>query len=75
MAMTVEIKLPTPRLPGEPARADARFQLERLYRDIGISAVASALHAQSMKTPEQRETESRSSHDLLKILGDDGLAA
>lgn len=73
--MTVEIKLPTPRKPGEPPRADARFQLERLYREIGITAVASALHAQSLKTPEEREREAQSSHEILKILGDDGLAA
>lgn len=38
-------KLPTAGTSALPhGHLDARAQLERLYRDIGISAVASALH-------------------------------
>lgn len=38
-------KLPTVGTPALPhGHLDARAQLERLYREIGVSAVASALH-------------------------------
>lgn len=44
--MPVPFKLPTPRMPGPPADQiqDARYQLGRLYREIGINAVADALN-------------------------------
>jgi hypothetical protein len=68
--MNVPFKLPTPK----PVD-DARCQLERLYREIGISAVASALHAVAMPSIEDRANAALSSHDLPAILRQDDLAA
>lgn len=47
-----------------------REQLERLYREIGISAVASAAHMASLK-PEKPVIV----HELPAILRDDSIAA
>lgn len=36
--------MPVPQMPQQQERCDARDLLARLYREIGISAVAAALH-------------------------------
>ena len=59
-----EIKRPLPQ-----ATQDARDLLERLYREIGISAVAAAL--QLREIPEAKEAP----RDLPAILRGDDLAA
>lgn len=68
--MTVAFTLPTPK-----PIDDARCQLERLYREIGISAVASALHAVAMPSVEARAEAALASHDLPAFLRQDDLAA
>ena len=75
--MNVPYKLPTPKPGAQPAAPalDARFQLEHLYRAIGISAVASALHMNRLATVEDRERAALASHDMPAILRKDDLAA
>lgn len=75
--MAVPFKLPTPRMPGPPADQiqDARFQLERLYRDIGIAAVASALHVNQLASVEEREIIQRASHEIPPMLRKENAAA
>ena len=76
--MTAPRTLPTAR-PGtqHPAAPtlDARCQLERLYRAIGISAVASALHMNRLATVEERARSALAGHDVPAILREDDLAA
>ena len=52
--------MPVPQMPPQPERCDARDLLARLYREIGISAVAAALHvspkADSLGEPQQDST-------------------
>ena len=74
--MSVPFKLPTPRMPGPPADQiqDARHQLERLYRDIGIAAVASALHVNQLASVEEREMR-RASHEIPPMLRKENAAA
>ena len=57
----------------QPNREDARDLLTRLYRDIGISAVAAALHVgnEAGRQPEPV----RNIEDLPAILRGDDLAA
>jgi len=69
--MSVPFTLPTPKHMTEKPVADARDQLEHLYREIGISAVASALHMQGLATVEERAQAALSSHDLPAILRKD----
>ena len=59
----------------EAGKEDARVQLERLYREIGISAVASALHMSRLATVEEREILSRASHEIPPMLRKENLAA
>ncbi|HRK25146.1 MAG TPA: hypothetical protein PLQ11_09360 [Beijerinckiaceae bacterium] len=67
--MSLPFKLPSPRAPGVPQPVqDARYQLERLYREIGISAVASALHMQQLASPEARAAAERASHEIPPML-------
>lgn len=75
--MTPPFKLPTPRAaaPAEAGHQDARVQLERLYREIGITAVASALHMQSLATVEEREAVARAAHEIPPMLRKENLAA
>lgn len=68
--MNVPFTLPKPGVP----RQDARGQLERLYREIGISAVASALHMHTLPTPEERERAARAQHDAPAILAEERAA-
>lgn len=42
--------IPTPQMPHQQERCDARDLLARLYREIGISAVAAALHVAPPKS-------------------------
>lgn len=75
--MHVPFTLPKPR-PGQPAATpaqDARCQLARLYREIGISAVAAALHMNHLATVEERERLRLAGHDVPAILREDDLAA
>lgn len=60
----------TDRAPAKPE--DARELQARLYRQIGISAVAAALHFTNQPEPGTRKPEV---HDLPRFLRDDGLAA
>jgi|APTNR8051073442_1049403.scaffolds.fasta_scaffold01176_24 hypothetical protein len=67
--MAQSFKLPSARpAPAPTTIEDARFQLERLYREIGISAVASALHMNRLATPEDREAALRASHEIPPML-------
>lgn len=67
--MTQPFKLPTSRPMSAPTSIeDARFQLERLYREIGISAVASALHMNRLATPEDREAAQRAHREIPPML-------
>ena len=69
--------LPTPNTTAmaQAGREDARVQLERLYRDIGISAVASALHMANLPTVEEREILSRASKEIPPMMRKENLAA
>ena len=51
----VELSPPMPQ-----AKEDARALLARLYREIGISAVAAALHLQDVPATERKLTAERS---------------
>lgn len=73
--MNVPFKLPTPKVATPVSTDDARCRLERLYRDIGISAVASALHMSSLAAIEDRERASLSSHDMPAFLRKENVAA
>lgn len=75
--MSHPFKLPTPRLPGpQPGTIeDARYQLEMLYREIGISAVASALHMSHLASPEDLEAVRRASHEIPPMLRKENVAA
>lgn len=75
--MTVAFSLPTPKAGQTPAvpALDARRQLERLYREIGIAAVASALHMHGFATIEERERAALRRHDVPAMLREDDLAA
>ncbi len=57
----------------QPNREDARELLTRLYRDIGISAVAAALHVTN--EADRRSQPVRKLEDLPAILRGDDLAA
>ena len=72
--MDVPFRLPTPKPAGAPPREDARFRLERLYREIGISAVAAALHVSTLPAPEERARLARVQHDSPAILAEDQAA-
>jgi len=63
--MPVPFKLPTPRMPGPPADQiqDARYQLGRLYREIGVNAVASALNVR-IPSDEDREAVARAAREV-----------
>ena len=54
---------------------DARARLARLYREIGISAVASALNAVSLPSPEELEMLKRASREIPPMLRKENLAA
>ncbi|HRJ70070.1 MAG TPA: hypothetical protein PK812_10715 [Beijerinckiaceae bacterium] len=54
---------------------DARAQLAHLYREIGISAVAAALHAQGLASVEEREAVKRASSEIPPMLRKENLAA
>ncbi len=54
---------------------DARTQLELLYRKIGISAVASALHMSKLASVEEREIIARASQEIPPLLRKKNLAA
>ena len=43
--------MPVPQMPHQQERCDARDLLARLYREIGISAVAAALHVSPKEPP------------------------
>lgn len=58
--------------PAQPASEDARDLQLRLYREIGISAVAAALRFASLPEPGTRPVEE---HDLPLFLHGDDLAA
>ena len=58
------------RAPAKPD--DARELQARLYREIGISAVAAALRFTNQPEPGTRKPET---HDLPRFLHDDDLAA
>ena len=51
----VELSQPIPQ-----AKEDARALLARLYREIGVSAVAAALHLQDMPQTERKTRAGRS---------------
>ena len=72
--MTVRFELPKPIAPKGPIE-DARCQLARLYREIGISAVASALHMAQLPSIEEREAAARASHEIPPMLRKENLAA
>ena len=59
----------------QPGSDDARAQLARLYRDIGISAVAAALHATNLASVEEREAVKRASQEIPPMLRKTNLAA
>ena len=63
--MPVPFKLPTPRMPGPPADQiqDARYQLGRLYREIGVNAVASALNV-TLASDEDRAAVARAAAEI-----------
>lgn len=62
--------------PKQPAgREDARAQLARLYREIGISAVAAALHVTNLASVEEREIIKRASSEIPPMLRKENLAA
>lgn len=67
----------TPDYPARPLPGsdDARAQLERLYREIGISAVASALHMSRLATVEEREALQRASTEIPPLLSKANMAA
>lgn len=72
---TPPFKLPTARTGAPHGHQDARVQLERLYREIGISAVASALHMASLASVEEREAVQRASHEIPPMLRKENIAA
>jgi len=72
--MTVRFELPKPVAPQGPIE-DARGQLARLYREIGITAVASALYMDRLPSVEEREAAALSSHEIPPMLRKENLAA
>lgn len=63
--------LPTPQMPHQEERCDARDLLARLYREIGISAVAAALHVAPPKPDVMTEVaqEPADSHLINRLRG------
>lgn len=59
----------------QAGRDDARARLTRLYREIGISAVAAALHATNLASVEEREAVKRASQEIPPMLRKSNLAA
>ena len=72
--MTVRFELPTP-VAAKGEINDARARLAHLYREIGISAVASALYMDHLPSIEEREAAALVRHEIPPMLRKENLAA
>lgn len=67
--------IPTPQMPRQDERCDARDLLARLYREIGISAVAAALYVAPPKSDLMSDLEQKKPVDSELINRLRGIAA